>query len=60
MTTWSVPRPGYGLPDNASASDDADAGRPLYTHGGTGLRQTDIVRFEVRTGGGKRLVSIGL
>ena len=54
MTSWSVPKWGYGLP----ASTDERGKRPLYVHAGSSFAPNDIDHFEVRTSDGKRLVQI--
>ncbi|MFF3768427.1 zf-HC2 domain-containing protein [Streptomyces sp. NPDC001922] len=54
ITSWSVPRWGYGIPGSKH-----EAGKkPLYVHGGAAMSRDDIDHFEVRTFSGKRLVSI--
>ncbi|MDT0492124.1 zf-HC2 domain-containing protein [Streptomyces griseus] len=55
VTSWSVPKWGYGIEDSAHAS----ARNPLYVHGGAAMAREDIERFEVRTFDGERLVEIG-
>ncbi|MBL1095204.1 zf-HC2 domain-containing protein [Streptomyces coffeae] len=54
MTTWSVPKWGYGMKD----SPHKEARDPLWAHGGAGMKLADIDHFEVRTSDGKRLVSL--
>ncbi|KPH98564.1 hypothetical protein OK074_6260 [Actinobacteria bacterium OK074] len=54
MTTWSVPKWGYGLPD----AKTAEAKLPLYVSGGAAFDPNDIDHFEVMTFDGKRLVEI--
>ncbi|MBM9624527.1 zf-HC2 domain-containing protein (plasmid) [Streptomyces zhihengii] len=54
VTSWSVPKWGYGLP----ASTDERGKNPLYVHGGTGMAPNDIDHFEVRTSDGKQLVRV--
>ncbi|MFD6416517.1 anti-sigma factor family protein [Streptomyces sp. NPDC060194] len=54
VTTWAVPKWGYGIPDSANAA----AKEPLYVHGGAAMAPADIERFEVRTLDGARLVEI--
>ena len=54
MMTWSVPGWGYGIKD--STREIARA--PLYARGGAALKRAEIERFEIRTAGGKRLVSV--
>ncbi|WKX70631.1 anti-sigma factor [Streptomyces sp. XD-27] len=56
VTTWSVPPPGYGLPDGGSEWSR----KPLYAHGGAALNRDEIDRFEVRTLGGVRLATVKL
>ncbi|WP_431044142.1 anti-sigma factor family protein [Streptomyces sp. P1-3] len=56
VTTWSVPRPGYGLPDG----DSEWSRKPLYAHGGAALDRDEIDRFEVRTLEGERLATVRL
>ncbi|WP_411079359.1 zf-HC2 domain-containing protein [Streptomyces sp. cmx-18-6] len=55
VTSWSVPKWGYGVEDSTHAS----AKNPLYVHGGAAMAREDIDRFEVRTFDGERLVEIG-
>ncbi|MGW2325631.1 zf-HC2 domain-containing protein [Streptomyces sp. NPDC001700] len=54
MTTWSVPERGYGIKN----SPDAAARAPLWAHGGTGMKRSDVDHFEVVTSEGKVLVSV--
>ncbi|QKV94121.1 zf-HC2 domain-containing protein [Streptomyces sp. NA02950] len=54
MTTWSVSEWGYGMKN----SPHKEARDPLWAHGGAGMKLADIDHFEVRTTGGKRLVSV--
>ncbi|MGV9311603.1 anti-sigma factor family protein [Streptomyces sp. NPDC003691] len=54
ITSWSVPRWGYGIPDGPSAAAKA----PLYVHGGAAMDREDIDRFEVRTFDNQKLVEI--
>ncbi|MFE5240263.1 MULTISPECIES: zf-HC2 domain-containing protein [unclassified Streptomyces] len=54
VTSWSVPKWGYGIEDSAHAS----ARNPLYVHGGAAMARADIDHFEVRTFDGERLVEI--
>ncbi|MFG2560810.1 zf-HC2 domain-containing protein [Streptomyces sp. NPDC048496] len=54
VTSWSVPRWGYGIKDSTHPS----AKYPLYVHGGAAMDRADIDHFEVRTFDGKRLVDI--
>ncbi|GAA1186707.1 anti-sigma U factor RsuA [Streptomyces hebeiensis] len=55
VTTWSVPKWGYGIP----GSTHEEGKKPLYVQGGTAMSKADIDHFEVRTFDGKRLVEIG-
>ncbi|MEV2243563.1 zf-HC2 domain-containing protein [Streptomyces sp. NPDC049970] len=55
VTSWSVPKWGYGIPGSAHES----AEQPLYVHGGAAMARDDIDHFEVRTFDGERLVEIG-
>jgi hypothetical protein len=50
MSSWSVPAKGYGVPGSPE---------PLRVSGGTGLAPPEIERFEVRTGDGSLLVTVG-
>ncbi|NEB75192.1 zf-HC2 domain-containing protein [Streptomyces sp. SID14478] len=54
VTTWAVPKWGYGIKDSAHGS----AKYPLYVHGGAAFDRNQIDRFEVETLGGKRLVEV--
>ncbi|MFF5895655.1 anti-sigma factor family protein [Streptomyces argenteolus] len=54
VTSWSVPKWGYGIGDSAHAA----ARDPLYVHGGAAMARGDIDHFEVRTFDGERLVEI--
>ncbi|MFF3556550.1 anti-sigma factor family protein [Streptomyces tsukubensis] len=54
ITSWSVPRWGYGIPDGPSDASKA----PLYVHGGAAMDREDIDRFEVRTFDNQKLVEI--
>lgn len=54
VTSWSVPKWGYGIEDSTHAS----AKSPLYVHGGAAMARNDIDHFEVRTFDGERLVEI--
>ncbi|MFJ3931926.1 anti-sigma factor family protein [Streptomyces sp. NPDC090029] len=54
VTSWSVPKWGYGIPDSPEKSAKA----PLYVHGGAAMERNDIDHFEVRTFDGKRLVEV--
>ncbi|WP_055546396.1 zf-HC2 domain-containing protein [Streptomyces sp. NBRC 110028] len=54
MMTWAVPKWGYGIEN----STEEIAKKPLWAHGGAGMKSDDIDRFEVRTSDGKRLVSV--
>ncbi|MZD05417.1 RNA polymerase subunit sigma [Streptomyces sp. SID5785] len=54
VTTWAVPRWGYGLTDSTHES----ARYPLYVHGGAAFDRSQIDRFEVETLDGKRLVEV--
>ncbi|MFD6279748.1 anti-sigma factor family protein [Streptomyces sp. NPDC060209] len=56
VTSWSVPKWGYGIEDSSHAS----AQRPLYVHGGAAMARGDIDHFEVRTFDGERLVEIDI
>ncbi|MFG3259212.1 anti-sigma factor family protein [Streptomyces sp. NPDC048172] len=49
VTTWSVPRAGYGV---------SHAAAPLYAHGGAAFSRDEIARFEVRTLSGERLATV--
>lgn len=55
MTSWSVPEPGYGLPN--AKTDEAK--KPLYAQGGAAFDPNQIDHFEVMTFDGKRLVQVG-
>ncbi|MFM9367006.1 anti-sigma factor family protein [Streptomyces sp. Da 82-17] len=55
VTTWSVPKWGYGIDD----SPHTRARAPLYVHGGAAMAASEIDRFEVRTLDGRRLVEVG-
>lgn len=54
VTTWSVPRWGYGIPNSPHESSRA----PLYMHGGAAMQPNEIDHYEVRTLDGKRLVDV--
>ncbi|WP_369212545.1 anti-sigma factor family protein [Streptomyces flavofungini] len=54
VTTWSVPRWGYGIKD----SPDKWSRGPLYVHGGAAMPPNDIDHFEVTTLDGERLVKV--
>ncbi|MEE1802325.1 MULTISPECIES: zf-HC2 domain-containing protein [unclassified Streptomyces] len=54
VTTWSVPKWGYGIPD----SSNKDARKPLYIQGSTSMTDSEFDHFEVRTDDGKRLLEI--
>ncbi|MFH8986541.1 anti-sigma factor family protein [Streptomyces sp. NPDC017940] len=54
VTTWSVPRWGYGIKDSPHRA----ARNPLYVHGGAAFDRNDIDHFEVRTFEGERLVEV--
>ncbi|WP_351232683.1 zf-HC2 domain-containing protein [Streptomyces sp. NPDC002133] len=54
VTSWSVPKWGYGIPDSTNES----AKNPLYVHGGAAMERNDIDHFEVRTFDGERLVEV--
>ncbi|MCX4820840.1 hypothetical protein OG883_13165 [Streptomyces sp. NBC_01142] len=53
VLSWAVPDGGYGMPDSPGHE------QPLDIEGGTGLQSAEIGHWEIRTGDGKRLVSIG-
>ncbi|MFJ6700786.1 anti-sigma factor family protein [Streptomyces sp. NPDC091272] len=55
VSSWSVPRWGYGIADSPRESARA----PLYVHGGAAMSRNDIDHFEVRTFDGRRLVQVG-
>jgi hypothetical protein len=50
VTTWSVPKWGYGIKDSTNAM----AREPLYMHGGTAMEPTAIDHFEISTLDGER------
>src|SRR5262249_12709054 len=52
VTSWSVPKWGYGVPN--AKTEQAKA--PLYVHGGAAFTPNQIDHFEVMTFDGKRLV----
>ncbi|MEV6791809.1 zf-HC2 domain-containing protein [Streptomyces sp. NPDC051320] len=54
LTTWSVPEWGYGVPDAAHPA----AQYPLYVHGGSAFKRSDIDHFLVRTLDGRSLVRV--
>ncbi|MER5176854.1 zf-HC2 domain-containing protein [Streptomyces sp. NPDC002896] len=54
VTTWSVPKWGYGVPGSTHES----AKSPLYVHGGAAFARNDIDHFEVETFDGRRLVEV--
>ncbi|MFJ8928692.1 MULTISPECIES: anti-sigma factor family protein [unclassified Streptomyces] len=54
VTTWAVPKWGYGIDDSANAN----AKHPLYVHGGAAFDRGQIDHFEVETLDGKRLVEV--
>lgn len=54
VTTWSVPKWGYGIADSPHES----ARYPLYVHGGAAFTRGQIDHFEVETLDGKRLVEV--
>ncbi|UNO41765.1 zf-HC2 domain-containing protein [Streptomyces sp. MST-110588] len=54
VTTWAVPKGGYGLKDGAAKWNR----EPLYTHGGAAMNRRDIDHFEVRTLDGRRLAEV--
>ncbi|MFE7135144.1 anti-sigma factor family protein [Streptomyces sp. NPDC057638] len=54
VTSWSVPRWGYGIEDSAREQSR----KPLYVHGGAAMKSDEIDRFEVRTFDNRRLVTI--
>ncbi|MFE2597959.1 zf-HC2 domain-containing protein [Streptomyces sp. NPDC059396] len=54
VTSWSVPKWGYGIPDSPNKISKS----PLYVHGGTAMDSNDIDHFEVRTFDGERLVEV--
>ncbi|MGP3989690.1 anti-sigma factor family protein [Streptomyces sp. 3N207] len=51
VTTWSVPKHGYGIKGSRWAE-------PLYTHGGAAFSRSALARFEIRTLDGRHLASI--
>ncbi|GAA3687503.1 anti-sigma U factor RsuA [Nonomuraea antimicrobica] len=51
MTGWSVPPAGYGVPGSPD---------PLYMHGGSATKLTDVDHFEVVTSEGRKLLTITL
>ncbi|WP_405576311.1 zf-HC2 domain-containing protein [Streptomyces sp. NBC_01092] len=54
VTSWSVPRWGYGIPH----STDERSKDPLYVHGGAAMPRNSIDHFEVRSFEGERLVKV--
>ncbi|MVO84801.1 RNA polymerase subunit sigma [Streptomyces sp. p1417] len=54
VTTWSVPRWGYGIEDSPHQGSRS----PLYVHGGAAFDRNEIDHFEVRTFDGERLVEV--
>ncbi|MBO1337539.1 anti-sigma factor [Streptomyces sp. VRA16 Mangrove soil] len=56
VTTWAVPKWGYGIPDSPHKS----AEYPLYVHGGAAFERNQIDRFEVETLDGRRLVEVNV
>ncbi|MFI6334889.1 zf-HC2 domain-containing protein [Streptomyces sp. NPDC050535] len=54
VTSWSVPKWGYGLP----SAKTAEAKAPLYVHGGAAFTPNEIDHFEVMTFDGKQLVEV--
>jgi hypothetical protein len=49
VTSWRVPEPGFGVPG---------APEPLRVRGGVGFTETDIERFDVRSGTGHDLIRV--
>jgi Putative zinc-finger len=54
VTTWSVPKWGYGNPHAKQAVNR----KPLYMHGGSAMWPSQIDHFEVRTFDGRALVDV--
>ncbi|MFJ4789011.1 anti-sigma factor family protein [Streptomyces sp. NPDC088794] len=54
MSTWSVPKWGYGIPN--AKTEQAKA--PLYAQGGAAFQPNEIDHFEVMTFDGKKLVAV--
>jgi anti-sigma factor RsiW len=54
LTSWSVPKWGYGLP----GAKTAEAKQPLYVRGGAAFAPNEIDHFEVMTFGGDRVVEV--
>ncbi|MEU6848230.1 zf-HC2 domain-containing protein [Streptomyces sp. NPDC046716] len=54
VTTWAVPKWGYGIADSAHES----AKYPLYVHGGAAFTRDQIDHFEVETLDGRQLVEV--
>ncbi|WP_030794536.1 anti-sigma factor family protein [Streptomyces sp. NRRL S-920] len=54
VTTWSVPKWGYGIKDSPSKWSRS----PLYVHGGAAMNRDEIDHFEVTTFDGDRLVEV--
>ncbi|MFF1696716.1 zf-HC2 domain-containing protein [Streptomyces sp. NPDC058257] len=54
VTTWSVPRWGYGIKDSPNKWSRG----PLYVHGGAAMDRNEIDHFEVTTFDGDRLVEV--
>jgi hypothetical protein len=55
-TTWSVPAPGYGLPDATTEQ----AKNPLYINGGVSMTPDETDHIEVMTLDGKKIVQISV
>ncbi|GAB2788561.1 anti-sigma U factor RsuA [Streptomyces chlorus] len=53
-TSWTVPEPGYGLPD--AKTDKAK--KPLHVQGGASMDTSEIDSFEIVTFDGEKLVEI--
>ncbi|MFG2496647.1 anti-sigma factor family protein [Streptomyces sp. NPDC048441] len=54
VTTWSVPRWGYGIKDSPNKWSRS----ALYVHGGAAMDRNEIDHFEVTTFAGDRLVEV--
>ncbi|MGW2023977.1 anti-sigma factor family protein [Streptomyces decoyicus] len=54
VTTWAVPKGGYGIPDGAMKWNR----EPLYAAGGAGFNRGDIDHFEINTQDGKKLAKV--
>ncbi|MDH6629187.1 hypothetical protein M2271_007023 [Streptomyces sp. LBL] len=52
--SWSVPAPGYGLPDATTEQ----AKSPLYINGGVSMDTSELDHIEVMTFDGKKLVNV--